>query len=141
MPVWFFCFVYLMVFNATFNNISVISWRSILLVKEIGGPGENNRSVASRWQTLSHNVVHLALIEVRTHNISGIGTDCIGSCNSNYHTTTATTSLTKNKENRTNNNSQNTTQKEQTTMYKALHRKLKLLALFYRYSIYSLLFY
>jgi hypothetical protein len=23
------------------------------------------------WQTLSHNVVHLALIEIRTHNISG----------------------------------------------------------------------
>jgi hypothetical protein len=27
-----------MVFNATFNNISVISWRSVLLVKETGGP-------------------------------------------------------------------------------------------------------
>jgi hypothetical protein len=26
------------VFNATFNNISVISWRSILLVEESGGP-------------------------------------------------------------------------------------------------------
>ena len=25
-----------MVFNATFNNISVISWRSVLLVEEIG---------------------------------------------------------------------------------------------------------
>jgi hypothetical protein len=24
------------VFNATFNNISVISWRSVLLVEEIG---------------------------------------------------------------------------------------------------------
>jgi len=32
----------LMVFNATFNNISVISWRSVLLVEEIGGPGENH---------------------------------------------------------------------------------------------------
>jgi hypothetical protein len=29
------------VFNATFNNISVISWWSILLVKETGVPGEN----------------------------------------------------------------------------------------------------
>jgi hypothetical protein len=28
----------LMVFNATFNNISVISWRSVLLVEETGGP-------------------------------------------------------------------------------------------------------
>ena len=25
-----------MVFNATFNNISVISWRSVLVVKETG---------------------------------------------------------------------------------------------------------
>jgi len=25
-------------FNATFNNISVISWWSVLLVDEIGGP-------------------------------------------------------------------------------------------------------
>jgi hypothetical protein len=32
-------FVCLMVFNATFNNISVISWRSVLLVEETGGPG------------------------------------------------------------------------------------------------------
>jgi hypothetical protein len=31
-----------MVFNATFNNISVISWRSILLVEETGVPGKNN---------------------------------------------------------------------------------------------------
>jgi len=40
-------FVCLMVFNATFNNISVISWLSVLLVEETGGPGENNRPVAS----------------------------------------------------------------------------------------------
>jgi hypothetical protein len=32
-----------MVFNATFNNISVISWQSVLLVEETGGPGENHR--------------------------------------------------------------------------------------------------
>jgi hypothetical protein len=30
-----------MVFNAAFNNISVISRRSILLVEEPGVPGEN----------------------------------------------------------------------------------------------------
>jgi hypothetical protein len=28
------------VFNTTFNNISVISWWSVLLVEETGGPGE-----------------------------------------------------------------------------------------------------
>jgi hypothetical protein len=37
-----------MVFNATFNNISVIS---VLLMEEIGVPGENHRVVASHWQT------------------------------------------------------------------------------------------
>jgi hypothetical protein len=31
-----------MVFSATFNNISVISWRSVLLVEETGVPGENH---------------------------------------------------------------------------------------------------
>jgi len=46
-----------MVFNATFNNISVISWRSVLLVEETGVLGENHRPVTSHWQTLSHNVV------------------------------------------------------------------------------------
>jgi hypothetical protein len=34
-------------FNAIFNNISVISWRSVLLVDETGGPGENYQPVAS----------------------------------------------------------------------------------------------
>jgi hypothetical protein len=34
-------------FNATFNNISVISWRSILLMEETRGPGENHQHVAS----------------------------------------------------------------------------------------------
>ena len=48
--------VRVMVFNATFNNISVISWQSVLLVEETGVPGENHRPVASHWQTSSHNV-------------------------------------------------------------------------------------
>ena len=46
-----------MVINATFNNISVISWRSVLLVAETGEPGENHRPVASHRQTIYHNVV------------------------------------------------------------------------------------
>ena len=60
-----------MVFNATFNSISAISWRSVLLVEETGGSGENHRPVASHQQTLSHNVVYLTLIEIQTHKISG----------------------------------------------------------------------
>jgi hypothetical protein len=46
-----------MAFNATFNNISVILWRSVLLVEETGEHGENYRPVASHWQTSSLNVV------------------------------------------------------------------------------------
>jgi hypothetical protein len=32
------CFICLVVFNATFNYISVISWRSVFWVEETGGP-------------------------------------------------------------------------------------------------------
>ena len=33
--------------NATFNNISVILWQSVLLVEESGVSGEDNRPVVS----------------------------------------------------------------------------------------------
>jgi hypothetical protein len=39
--------VRVMVFNATLKNISVISWRSVLLKEEPGVPGVNHRPVAS----------------------------------------------------------------------------------------------
>ena len=39
-----------MMFDRTFNNISVISWRSGLLVDETGVPGENQRPAASHRQ-------------------------------------------------------------------------------------------
>jgi len=38
--------VRVMVFNAIFNNISVILWRSVLLVEETGMPGEKHRPAA-----------------------------------------------------------------------------------------------
>jgi hypothetical protein len=47
----------LMVFKATFNNISVISWWLVLLVEEPRVLGENHWPVTSHWQTLSHNVL------------------------------------------------------------------------------------
>ena len=62
--------VCLVALNATFTNISAISWWSVLLVEETGGPIENYRPAASHRQTLSHNVLHLALIEIRAHSIS-----------------------------------------------------------------------
>jgi hypothetical protein len=59
--------------NATFNNSSVISWQSILLVEETGVHRENHWLVASHWQTLSLYVVSSTprLRGVRTDNISG----------------------------------------------------------------------
>jgi hypothetical protein len=75
-----------MVLNATFNNILAISW-SVLLVEETGVPGENHRPVASHWRTLSHNVVSSTprLRKLELTLLVVIGTDCIGSCKSNYH--------------------------------------------------------
>ena len=59
-----------MVFSTTFNNISAIWWRSVLLVEETGVPRENHRPAGNHWQTLSDNVVLLALSGTRTHKIS-----------------------------------------------------------------------
>jgi len=82
--------VRVMVFNATFNNISVLVQRSVLLEEETE---ENHRPVESHWQTLSHNVVTSTppLCVNRTHKVVVIDTDCIGSYKSNYHKITATT--------------------------------------------------
>jgi len=37
------------VFNAIFSNISVISWRPVLVVEEAGVSGENHRPWTSNW--------------------------------------------------------------------------------------------
>ena len=62
--------VVVMVFNATFNNISAISWWSVILVEETGVPRENHRPAASHWQTLSHNVgwSNLVMSGIRPRN-------------------------------------------------------------------------
>jgi len=39
--------VWFMVLNATFNNISVISWQSVLLVKDTRQHGKNHQHIAS----------------------------------------------------------------------------------------------
>jgi len=56
-----------MMFNDTFSNISVISWQSVLLVIETGGPGENHRAVTDKLYHIM--LVHLAPMRIRTHNI------------------------------------------------------------------------
>jgi hypothetical protein len=45
--VYFLYRVKVIVFNATFNNISAISWRAVLLMEETRVPGEIHRPVAS----------------------------------------------------------------------------------------------
>jgi len=49
-----------MVFNVNFNNISAVSWRSVLLVEETGVPGKNQKL---HW-------VHLTMNGIRTHFFS-----------------------------------------------------------------------
>ena len=51
--------VWFMVFNATFNNISVILWWSVSLVEETGVPGENHQSAASFTDSMEN------LIDIR----------------------------------------------------------------------------
>jgi hypothetical protein len=46
-------FELILVFNATFSNISAISWLPVLVVEEAGVPGENHRPWKSNWSTLS----------------------------------------------------------------------------------------
>ena len=114
-----------MVFNATFNNFSVILWRLILLMKDLGSisqkvvslrsvvsvnfnqskawkshlrlildlrffvkstPGENHIPTASHWQ-LNHIMLYTSpwsRVEPTTSVV--IGTNSIGNCKSNYHT-------------------------------------------------------
>jgi len=38
----------LLVFNATFSNISAISWRPVLVVEEAGVPGKNHRPLGKQ---------------------------------------------------------------------------------------------
>jgi len=46
---WFQNKIIFFVFNATFSNISAISWRPVLVVEEVGVPGENHRPWAINW--------------------------------------------------------------------------------------------
>ena len=64
--------VRVIVFNATFNNVSAISWWSVLLVEEIGVPRENHRTAANHWQTASYNAVSSTPLpnRIRTHNVN-----------------------------------------------------------------------
>jgi hypothetical protein len=77
-----------MVFNATFNNISVVLWRLVLLVEN---PGETT-DLSQVTDKIYHIMLYFSpwsIFELTRSVV--IGTDCIGSCKSNYHTITPTT--------------------------------------------------
>ena len=80
--------IWLMLFNPILNNISAKSLRSVLLMEETGIP------VASHWQIVSHNIVSSTLRKIMRFELTTfvvIGTNCTGSCKSNYHAITTTT--------------------------------------------------
>ena len=83
--------VRVMVFNATFNNIPVISWQSAVLVEETGIPGENHRPAASHWPTLCCIEYISPSTGFKLTTVVVIGTACTGSCKSKDHTITTTT--------------------------------------------------
>ena len=79
------------------SSISLILWRSVLLLEETGVPRENHRLVECRRQTYHIMLyrIHFAWAVFELPTVVVIGTDCIGSYKSNYHTITTVTTLAK----------------------------------------------
>jgi hypothetical protein len=75
-----------MVFNTTFNNISVIS------VEETGVPGEKPIDLLQVTNKVYNIMVYtFPWVGFKLTTSVVICTDCTGSCKSNYHTITART--------------------------------------------------
>jgi hypothetical protein len=78
-------------YNDTFNNISVMSWRSVLLVEETGEKTDFPQVTDKLYHCIEYTSPW-AGFELTT--VVAIGTDCLGSCKSNYHTIMTTMPLT-----------------------------------------------
>ena len=79
--------VKVMVFNATFNTISAISWRWVLLVDETGVPGRKSLTIFISICCIEY-ISPWAGFELTT--LVAICTDCTGSCKSTASPVTTT---------------------------------------------------
>jgi hypothetical protein len=80
-------------FNAIFNNISIISWRSVFIAR-------GNQCIRRKPLTCRKSLTNFydiccirytsTWVGFKLTTLVVIGTDCIGSCKSNYHTITTT---------------------------------------------------
>ena len=83
-----------MVFNATFNNILVISCMAVNFIGGWNRSARRNYRLSQVTDKLFHitlHRVHLAWAGLELTILVMIGTNCIGSCKFNYHTITTTT--------------------------------------------------
>ena len=95
----FFCFWSLVLFIEGWDygierQISVILWRSVLLVGDTGVPWENHRATQvtdKLFRIMFFYPVHLAWVWFEPTTLVMIGTHCIGSYKTNHHTTTTRT--------------------------------------------------
>jgi hypothetical protein len=55
-------------FKATFNNVSAILWRSVVLVEETGIPEENHQPSASHFHTQCYHSLKLANYWMKNYN-------------------------------------------------------------------------